>query len=239
MALCFYYYASHSPNFEIKAIKIKGNNFLSTADVLKKVKIEPHTNIFEIKPIEIKNQLEQDVWIKKAAVRREFPDRLIIELQERKPFIFWLSTRRPERKGYLVDPEGVILKEIREDDEMGIDLPVFTNEALENPGALTNPTVVGAEKETIFTIQRAISEIAKILQADIPLFKQIKEIALSDVGNLTLIPSTQTPEVRIHLRDYQKNLEYLKALLPRLDMMTLEYIDLRFKKRVIIKPNNS
>jgi len=232
MVLCFYFYMGISPDFEASSIKIKGNNLLSSSEILKKTGIQPHVNIFRIKPAEIKDRLERDPWIKTATVRRELPNRIVIDLQERKPFIIWMSGADPEGKAYLVDQEGVILKEFHEGDDAGFNLPVLIKES---PLA---STLIEGEQERAY-IQKVIPEIAKILQADIPLFKQIKAITLSRVGNVTLIPFTQTPEVRIHLPAYGNNLEYLKALLPQLDVAHLAYIDLRFKKRVIIKPNNS
>lgn len=232
MALCVYLYMGNSPRFEVSSIKVKGNVFLTSSEVIKKAGIQPHTNILRIKPEEIKNRLDQEVWIKRATIRRELPNRIIIELQEREPFMIWVWRTPDEEKWYLVDREGVILKEIQPGDEMVRNFPIFTSHSL-------IPLTSGESEPEMTSVQKTIPEIAKILQEDIFLFKKVKEIHLSGTGSLTFIPDTGTPEIRVHLLDYQRNLEYFKRLLPQLDVTHLEYIDLRFKKRVVIKPNNS
>lgn len=232
MALCVYLYMGNSPHFEVSSIKVKGNIFLPSSEVIKKAGIQLHTNILKIKPEEIKSRLDQEVWIKRATIRRELPNRIIIELQEREPFMIWMGGTKQDGRGYLVDREGVLLKEVQEGEEMARNLPIFTT------SSLIPLTSTESEPEMVY-VQKIIPEIAKILQEDIFLFKKIKEIHLSGTGSITLIPDTGTPEIRVHLLDYQRNLEYFKRLLPQLDVTHLEYIDLRFKKRVVIKPNNS
>ncbi|HWP45911.1 MAG TPA: FtsQ-type POTRA domain-containing protein [Candidatus Limnocylindrales bacterium] len=232
MALCVYLYMGNSPHFEVSSIKVKGNIFLSSSEVIKKAGIQLHTNILKIKPEEIKNRLDQEVWIKRATIRRELPNRIIIELQEREPFMIWVGGTKQDGRRYLVDREGVLLKEVQEGEEVARNLPIFTT------SSLIPLTSRESEPEMVY-VQKIIPEIAKILQEDIFLFKKIKEIHLSGTGSLTLVPDTGTPEIRVHLLDYQRNLEYFKRLLPQLDVTHLEYVDLRFKKRVVIKPNNS
>lgn len=238
MVLCLHLYMEISPYFETSLVKIKGNNFLSYSEIIKKAGIQPGTNIFRIKLTEIKSRLEKDPWIKKITIRRELPDQIVIELQERKPLMIWIARTEFENKLYLVDQDGMILEEMQDRDETVLDLPVLISNTLIDQDMGMNQVYPEGKKDTVY-VQNAIPEIAKILQTDVPLFKQVREVIFSNSGNVTLIPHSGIPEVRMHLRDYQKNLEYFKNLFPQLDIASLEYIDLRFKKRIVIKPNNS
>jgi len=53
---------------------------------------------------DIKESLEQRPWVESAAVRRVWPDRLSIEIREKKPLAYWNSDRLVSRSGELFAP---------------------------------------------------------------------------------------------------------------------------------------
>lgn len=53
---------------------------------------------------DIKTELEQRPWVESAAVRRVWPDRLEIEIREKKPLAYWNSDRLVSRSGELFAP---------------------------------------------------------------------------------------------------------------------------------------
>ncbi|GAA0848706.1 cell division protein FtsQ/DivIB [Marinobacter szutsaonensis] len=53
---------------------------------------------------EIKNELEQRPWVASAAVRRVWPDRLVIDIREKKPLAYWTDGRLVSRTGELFTP---------------------------------------------------------------------------------------------------------------------------------------
>ena len=53
---------------------------------------------------DIKSELEQRPWVESAAVRRVWPDRLEIEIREKKPLAYWNSDRLVSRSGELFAP---------------------------------------------------------------------------------------------------------------------------------------
>ncbi len=56
-------------------------------------------------PYVIKRQLEEISWIRQAAVKRQLPGIIFIQLQERQPVALW----QHQQKHYLVDEQGVII----------------------------------------------------------------------------------------------------------------------------------
>jgi cell division protein FtsQ len=53
---------------------------------------------------EIKASLEQRPWVESAAVRREWPDRLTVNIREKKPLAYWSDGRLVSRTGELFSP---------------------------------------------------------------------------------------------------------------------------------------
>ncbi len=53
---------------------------------------------------EIKNSLEQRPWVESAAVKRVWPDRLQVEIREKKPLAYWNSDQLVSRNGELFSP---------------------------------------------------------------------------------------------------------------------------------------
>ncbi|OEY66700.1 cell division protein FtsQ/DivIB [Marinobacter sp. X15-166B] len=55
---------------------------------------------------EIKRDLEQRPWVETAAVQRVWPDRLQVEIREKKPLAYWNDDKLVSRSGVLFAPES-------------------------------------------------------------------------------------------------------------------------------------
>ena len=53
---------------------------------------------------DVKDKLEQRPWVESAAVRRVWPDRLAIEIREKKPLAYWSDGRLVSRSGEVFAP---------------------------------------------------------------------------------------------------------------------------------------
>jgi cell division protein FtsQ len=56
--------------------------------------------------LEIKASLERRPWVESAAVRRVWPDRLVIDIREKKPLAYWTDGRLVSRTGELFAPSN-------------------------------------------------------------------------------------------------------------------------------------
>ncbi len=86
--------------------KTEDSHQLQEEDIKKILNIDEQTSIFFLDLKEASQKLEQKAEIKKAVVGRQFPDKLIIQLEKRIP-----SAQIHSGKYFLVDEEGVILPE--------------------------------------------------------------------------------------------------------------------------------
>lgn len=55
---------------------------------------------------DIKASLEQRPWVASAAVKRVWPDRLVVNIREKKPLAYWNDGRLVSRTGELFSPEN-------------------------------------------------------------------------------------------------------------------------------------
>ncbi|MCG2790483.1 MAG: FtsQ-type POTRA domain-containing protein, partial [Actinomycetia bacterium] len=69
-------------------------------------------NIFEINKKKDEETIRELNWVKEAELRKIFPDKVIIKLVERKPYLIIVY----KDKYFLVDSEGVVLDRIEKED---------------------------------------------------------------------------------------------------------------------------
>jgi cell division protein FtsQ len=93
--------------FEIKIVDITKTERVSRDDVLALLDLPPGRGLILVNPDALENALQANPWIRRAAVRRVFPDTLAVELQEREA----VAVLRTAGRAFLVDQEGILLAE--------------------------------------------------------------------------------------------------------------------------------
>lgn len=93
--------------FEIKVVDITKTERISRDDVLALLDLPPGRGLILVNPDALESALQANPWIRRATVRRLFPDTLAVELQEREP----VAVLRTAERAFLVDQEGVLLAE--------------------------------------------------------------------------------------------------------------------------------
>lgn len=116
---------SHS-YFALSVIELDGNLRLSRNEVLQWAGVNAHTSVWDATPDLVRLRLLSHPWIRRATVQREFPNRLTISVEERRP----VAIVRLHELNY-VDRGGRVLGPLREGDSP--DFPLITG--LENPVA--------------------------------------------------------------------------------------------------------
>lgn len=112
--------------FTVSRLELEGNRRLSRREVLQWAGISAHTSIWDAHPDLVKARLLSHPWIWNVKVQREFPNRLSISVEERRP----VAIVRLEELNY-VDRGGHVLGPLREGDSP--DFPLITG--LDGPEA--------------------------------------------------------------------------------------------------------
>lgn len=100
-------YLLTSPSFNIQEISVKGNTQLSNEKIIQLAEVKRGDNIFLHPSIVMKVRLKQNGYIEDAQIKKTYPNKLEIEVNERKKqFQIKLET-----EGYIyIDEQGYILE---------------------------------------------------------------------------------------------------------------------------------
>ncbi len=102
---------SSSRYFMLTKIEIVGAKIVPTEEVSRTCGVLEGTNIFKIRSVRMERKLENHPWIKRAFVKRRFPDLLMITITERIP----IAVVRIGDALLGMDEEGVLLPQIEND----------------------------------------------------------------------------------------------------------------------------
>ncbi len=206
--------------FQLQAIELRGERYLSPAEVGAVFHADQGRNIYDL-PLELRRaELEQLSWVHQAAVTRVLPAGLRITVEERIPLAFLWT---PHGIG-LVDAEGVIL-----------DAP---------PNAeFTFPVLRGVSEQEPLEQRRAklqqFIQLMSALEASSPLAPGlVSEVRLADPRNLQLVISDGFHAVLLHIgqEDFQHRFESYSGHIVhwRQQFAEIESIDLRYAGQAVI-----
>ena len=88
-----------------EGIEITGLEQHDTRLVLNAIGVRPGGSLLGFAPNSAKKRLEALDWVESAAVRREFPNRLLISVVERQPFAIW----QVDGSFHVIDRNGVVM----------------------------------------------------------------------------------------------------------------------------------
>ncbi len=107
------------PVFSIASIRVEGEVMHNNAVTLRANVVHRLTgNFFTLDLASARHAFEAVPWVRRARLHREFPDRLVVQLQEHQPVAFWGK----EEDGRMVNRHGEVF-EANPDDLESDDLP--------------------------------------------------------------------------------------------------------------------
>jgi cell division protein FtsQ len=198
--------------FYVRDIRVSGCNRLDQNDVedMLDIKKEPLLNL-HLKDIGTK--LRRNAWIKNVSLRWLLPGTLMIHIEEAAPKA--LLSYRGEM--FLVNEEGKIMEEMEEQ------APPFL------------PVISGIDPR----YKKVMSEAMKLVEAleakNIIADRQYVEIGLESFGLTTNIDGEF---IKVGYGEYGEKFDRWAELEPELKRrgVPIQYVDLRFKDSVIVKP---
>jgi POTRA domain-containing FtsQ-type protein len=101
------YDIASSPRFQVRSVRVQGNQLLSRAEVQETAAVVG-ANIFWVNHADVATRLSALPLVQHVEVSAVLPDTVEVQIVERRPAGFWTSGDQT----YLVDKEGVILKAV-------------------------------------------------------------------------------------------------------------------------------
>ncbi|AGB41700.1 cell division septal protein [Halobacteroides halobius DSM 5150] len=209
----------YSNYFQIREIKIIGNHLLSDQYVLNYSKVNKKDSIFAIDPENIEDKLLKLSQLKSVEVRRDLPNIVVIEIQERRPIAII-----PFQSSYqVIDAQGWILE-------------VSNNLFNWNLPLITGVNIKAQEKRINLSgnIEIAISYLSKLSKKTLV---EITEVHVTSQGQFLLFLK-QGGEVKLGNKfDIERKAKMLDLIYQDVKSRNLdvEYIDLRSKGNAFLK----
>jgi cell division protein FtsQ len=170
----FYRKLCCSDFFQITTIDIEGSRMTNKEQIVALSSIDIHSNLLALNVAQVQSKLENHPWVAQAAITRDWPNRLLISLKEKKPAIL---LNRSDGLWYL-DSKGRMIT--RAEPLQELDFPVVSG--LEN----TPPDKDGLQGsfhvlEDIFALLKLADKGNSILPS-----QNISEIHINDQGEMIL-----------------------------------------------------
>jgi cell division protein FtsQ len=217
-----YNFTVSSPYFEIKDIVIRGCKELTEKEILSSAAIKPSQNLLAINLGTIARRIESNPWVKEVSIGREFPNRLIIDLQERTA----VALVKRDNGFNLLDLDGVAFKKLEKNDE--VDIPVL------------NVYYSGDNDSALFAKSL---ELLRYLSAskEFPTIRNIAEIHGNEVFGLSLFTDSGLC-IRLGFDSYENKLKRLNAVMADLERRNMKLgfllIDLNDPAKIAVQKKN-
>jgi cell division protein FtsQ len=213
-----------APALQISRVTVRGNERLSTGEVLALVSGLQKSNILTVSLGDWRDRLLSSPWVEEARLRRLLPSTIEVDVRERRP----MGIGRVANGLYLVDAHGVIV------DEFGpnyadLDLPIIDGLAsVPRDGA---PVV---DQRRAFLAARLLAA----LEARPELAAKVSQIDVSDGHDAVVLLEGDTAMLRLGDDDFVERLQEYIDLAPALRerIAEIDYVDLRFDQRLYVRP---
>jgi cell division protein FtsQ len=222
-------YLGRAPLFGLKALEVDGLQLLNGEDVLAASGLAVGTNIFSVDLDEVERRLEQMCWIEQALVVRKPPDRLAVEIVERRR-LAWVELGAT----YGIAADGVLLPVDRAPGESFADLNLPVISGLKQSA----DTLVLGEAVPDSTLMAILRWWGEALAADAEFCQNVSEIQpMTGGGGIRLRMVGDGLEVRLPVDRVARRLRTLRAVMPRVyrEYRDPAYIDLRYAGQVIVR----
>jgi cell division protein FtsQ len=217
----------HSDFFQITAMKIDGNRMTSKEQIAALSRVDIHSNLLATDISEVKSLLESHPWIARADIIRDWPNRLLITVQEKKP----VALLSRDSGLFYLDNKGMVIAAVSPSQEL--DFPVITG--LENiPSTPAGETRLPDSMQQVMALLKLADRNNTILPE-----QNISEIHISRNGDLVLylleraFPIYLGKEGEISTR-YYRLVKVLRDLYKSKEFSEVSYIRFDYQEDTIL-----
>jgi len=217
-----YLYLISSSEYDVRSVKITGCKRTSEEELKTSVSFVLRRNIFTIDLEELKKALkEKNRWVENASMKKILPSEIEIGITEREPVALFLlhDTIR------LVDGKAVPIDEMRPE-YASFDLPILTG------------IEAKTDEDSVLKLKQGIGIIEEIGQNRPSMIDLISEINCSEEDFVKVILNDGSPVIYLDSETLAENIDNYLHIKDDIALLfdRIEYIDLRWKNRVVVKP---
>jgi cell division protein FtsQ len=205
LVLSFFLFVSHwiyvhllgDPYFRVREVEVEGGRKIPKETLLSLTVIEGMPNLFSVKLKEVVKRLESHPWIEQVRVRKVFPNKILIQIEEKKPMaIIQLEEL------YYIDTQGEIFSPVGDRD--GYNYPYLTG--------LTRRVLEKDPVEAKRLITKALEILRIVGQEKFPPLEEISEIHMEKALGIHCFTKTEGVEVKMGWEDFGEKLGKLSLI---------------------------
>jgi len=210
------------PYFRVREVEVEGGQKIPKETLLSLTLVEGMPNLFSVQLKEVVKRLESHPWIERVQVKKVFPNKILIQVEEKKPMaIIQLGDL------YYIDTKGEIFSPVGERDDYNYPyLTGLTRQVLEK-----DP--VQAER----LINKALELLRIVQQEKVPPLEEISEVHMGKVFGIQCFTKAEGLEVKLGWEEFGEKLKRLSLIWSDLrkrgySAVSIDCSDLR---RVVVK----
>jgi cell division protein FtsQ len=210
--------------FRLRTVRIVGHQTLTQHDILYLLDLSADATLFQLDLARMGTRLERHPYIKTVTLRREFPDTLIVTVQEREPYL----VVQVEDQRFFLDAEGVVLGPFMPQQDQ--ELPQLT---LRQQRVLAAGMRLQQEE-----IQRALEFVRDFKASPIIGTTRLVELSVEESGAVVLEVAPYPFKLRVGEEKLDTQLGRLPSVLHYITQqgLAVRSIDLSYRQRVIVIP---
>jgi cell division septal protein FtsQ len=183
--------------FRVREVEVEGSRKIPKETLLSLTVMEGMPNLFSVRLKEVVKRLESHPWIEQVRVRKVFPHKIVIQVEERKPMaIIQLEEL------YYIDTRGEIFTPVGDRDEYNY--PYVTG--------LTRRVFEKDPEEAKHLIAKALELLRIVNQGKALPLGEISEIHMEKAFGIRCYTKAEGVEVKMGWEDFEEKLKRLPLI---------------------------
>lgn len=216
-----YSWLGRSRLFSVRVIDMNECSRVTRDEVMGTLKGVPQGNIWSLSKEEIGRRLETHPFIRTVAVRKVFPDKLVVRIGERTPVAMINLDSL-----YYVDERGDVFKRLTAYDAK--DHPILTGFSRRDLRA-GDPVTLRNLKKTIELLRHAEAGVLR---------RNISEVHFDPLDGYTLVTRDDGLQVKIGTMEFGEAMRRIEEAMPKLASLgqSRGVVDLKTAGRIFVRP---
>jgi len=216
-----YSWLGHSRLFSVRDIDMNRCAYVTRDEVSGILSGVAPGNIWSLSSRDIGRRLLTHPWVRSVSVRKVFPDRLVVRIEERKPAAMVNLDAL-----YFVDEEGTIFKRLTAYDPKNF--PIVTGFSR---GELTARDAV-----TLQNLRKTL-ELLRCTESGV-LRQNISEVHFDAQEGYTLVTRDSGLQIKIGMMDFREAMKRIEEAMPKLSKVgqARGIVDLKTAGRIYVRP---
>jgi cell division protein FtsQ len=217
-----YTYLLEDPFFRVREVEVEGCRKIKKETLFPFIALEEMPNLFTVKLKDVAQRLEAHPWIEEVRVRKIFPNKIWVQIQERRP----IAIVQLEEL-YYIDTKGVIFSPVGDRDDYNY--PFLTG--------LTRQVLEKDPVEAQRLIMKALELLNTVSHEKISPREEISEILMEKTFGIHFFTRAEGLKVRLGWEQFGEKWKRLSLILSDLQRrgFSVASIDCSDLRRMVVK----